>query len=234
MVLALPAGAAQFSVPFVGCPADGQQGPQAAPKGAPYRVDLAPAAAARLAFYGTQEIGVLGPRGWHCAVLYGSSGSLLFVSPRPMKPADFLSAQSKKVGGPFIQVGFSFGGTSGRSEVAAMIARYFPYRADFLRTVVELEKSFGMSPSYPAGAFPKDKKVARQKNIVEYVTPPFTEGLGTHSRLKPDAEPIYAAAMLDSDEEPNVLTVAVRLPQPDAGLAWTIIRDLERLYRQGK
>ena len=54
------------AVPAIGCPTDGQLGPEPAPKDGTKPLTLAPAAAAGLAFYRNAEIGVLGPRGWHC------------------------------------------------------------------------------------------------------------------------------------------------------------------------
>ena len=75
----LAAKAAQ-TVPFVGCPSDGQQGPVAAPKGQPKAVNVEPAAAARLAWYQARYTGgALAPRGWKCFSLYGSSGTTLTI-----------------------------------------------------------------------------------------------------------------------------------------------------------
>src|ERR1700744_2105479 len=78
--LSLPA-VAQTRVPFVGCPADGQQGPEPAPHGQPVALRLDPKLASRLAFYKSNyDDGVLAPRGWHCIALAGSDGNFLVVS----------------------------------------------------------------------------------------------------------------------------------------------------------
>ena len=60
---------AQTSVPYIGCPGDGQTGPYAAAKGEPKRVDVSPAMAAQFAWYeysgDAGRFGMLGPRGWN-------------------------------------------------------------------------------------------------------------------------------------------------------------------------
>jgi hypothetical protein len=234
LLSAVGAMAAPTTVPFVGCPANGQTGAIAAPKGKPVAVELEPALAGRLAFYQAEGLGVLAPRGWHCALLYGSSGSFLLATPDPIRLDDYFDV-SKTVAGPAVQVGYNYGGTSGRSAVAALVARYFPQREDFVRSVVELEKTFGSKRPYPTGPFPGDKPVTRKKTVVEFVTPANAKGLGTVGRLKPDDEPIYAAAMLLGEaDEPDTVTAAVRLPKEDAELAWAIVRDLERRHCKTK
>jgi hypothetical protein len=234
MLLTAAAAAAAPTVPFVGCPADGQTGAIAAPKGKPVPVELDSSLAAKLAFYQAEGLGVLAPRGWHCALLYGSSGSLLLATPDPIRLDDYFDT-SKTVAGPAVQVSYNYGGTSGRSSVAAIVARFFPQREDFVRSVVELEKTFGSKRPYPTGPFSGDKLVTRKKTVVEFITLANAKGLGTVGRLKPDDEPIYAAAMLLGEaDEPDTVTAAVRLPKEDAELACTIVRDLERRHCKTK
>src|SRR5258706_8228370 len=72
------------TVPFVGCPSDGQMGPIAAPTGAPKVVELDAATAREIAYYsGDGGPAAFAPRGWYCQVSYGSSGSTIFVTPSP-------------------------------------------------------------------------------------------------------------------------------------------------------
>jgi hypothetical protein len=64
---------AQSTVPFVGCPMDGQQGPIEAPV---RPLDIPPVSdgvAGRLAYYASGNIGVLAPRGWSCLGLLGQT-----------------------------------------------------------------------------------------------------------------------------------------------------------------
>src|SRR5579863_4748134 len=72
---------ASVTVPFVGCASDGQTGPRPAPAGAPKNINVDPALAPRLAWFASQDVSVLAPRGWSCFERYGSSGALLVVAP---------------------------------------------------------------------------------------------------------------------------------------------------------
>jgi hypothetical protein len=70
-------------IPTVGCPQDGQVGPQDAPS-LPKTVPVAVPSGmvSRLAYYSASKVfggGVLGPKGWDCFGTYGSSGSQLFI-----------------------------------------------------------------------------------------------------------------------------------------------------------
>jgi len=80
------------SVPFVGCPSDGQMGAVEAPTGISPILTIPAELAQRLAYYSSaQELGVLGPRGWHCFGRYGSGGAAIYVSRRPIDFDDTLS-----------------------------------------------------------------------------------------------------------------------------------------------
>lgn len=106
---------AQTTVPFVGCPSDGQTGPLEAPHGKAKAVKLPPAIAAKVAYYhdGQSSRGILAPRGWHCFSTYGSNGSSLFVAPRPLSSNDFFHDPAHLFTSPMIQVSTSLGDTSG-------------------------------------------------------------------------------------------------------------------------
>jgi hypothetical protein len=94
--------AQQSTVPFVGCPADGQQGPVEAPKGEPRVPPLNDVPAEGLAFYkGEYAPGAYAPRGWHCRVWYGSSGGFILVTPEPIDTTDFLPP---KTPGPALEI----------------------------------------------------------------------------------------------------------------------------------
>src|SRR5256885_14907511 len=74
--------AQQGTVPFVGCPADGQSGPIEPPKGQPKVVSLGELPAGAIAYYkGGQAPGGFAPAGWHCRGWYGSSGSTVLLTP---------------------------------------------------------------------------------------------------------------------------------------------------------
>ena len=93
---------AQTSVPYIGCPGDGQTGPYAAAKGSPKPVDLPPAIADQLAWYeyngDAGHFGTLGPRGWNCFVTIGSSGWTLYIAPEVLDSAKLLNHRTTGIG----------------------------------------------------------------------------------------------------------------------------------------
>jgi hypothetical protein len=219
------------TVPFVGCPADGQAGPLDPPKGTPQVVHISKGIALQLAFYKAEQgFGVLAPRGWHCFETYGSNGGSLFVSPQPIDGKMLFSDTWKGFAGPVIQISVEDGGTSGRFGVARMIARVFPAQRSFVRKVI----AEGIEPAsdFPFGPYSKDKLLYKNKELVEYQTPPQTEGLGTQSRLLKDADPISGIAMLVGEdpkegEPPSLLFLAIRLPSEMTHLASAIVQQTE-------
>lgn len=232
VLLSAAALAAPVDVPFVGCPSDGQMGPQPAPEGAPVARDLDAETAAKLAFYSAEgDDGILAPRGWHCVSLYGSSGAFLLVSPHPITPDDVLSRITATYPGPLVQLSVNLGGTSGRWTVARLLARYFPERAAFVQSVVALDRSLGLDrQAYPTGPSPGETVLRRDKDWIETETKPGMQGLGTYSRLQPDGDPIYGAAKVleyTDDDTLDVQNIAVRLPPADSALTNAIVREFE-------
>ena len=222
----------EVSVPFVGCPSDGQAGPIKAPTGSTKSVAITAKAARGLAYYAAGiGDGVLAPRGWHCFEIYGSGGGALFVIPDPIDTANILSI-SREYLGPAIEISYSEGGTSGRFDVAEIISRIFPAYEAFVSRVTEL---FPTS-SFPSGPYSRDTLVYKSKSVAEFKTPAHTEGLGTHSGLKKDGSPIYGAAILVGHQIghqtpdlqlPDLLLLSVRLPPDLTGLTPSIIRQVE-------
>jgi hypothetical protein len=225
----LPLIAQTVTVPFVGCRSDGQVGPLEAPKGARKKVPLSAGAAQRLAWYeAANGYGVLGPRGWNCFGVYGSNGESLFVSPfvspTRIDEAKFFEPGGGVFDGSAIQVSVSYGGTSGRFEVASIIARVFPSHHEFAESVF----AEGFGPDRPAnGPWPDDKLRYLKPEVVEYVTPPHKDGLGTASRLVKNDQPIRGVAIL-AGEDTDLLHLSLRLPPEFASLETIIIRQLER------
>jgi hypothetical protein len=209
--------AAPARVPFVGCPSDGQQGPQPVPgSGAVPRVRAA--AAARLAYYAMSELGVLAPRGWHCFGLEGSNGSTLIVTPEAHGVRDLLD-QPRPLRGSAVQISFSFGGTSGRFEVAKVIARAFPAQMAFARRVA----AEGIGDPLPDRPYRTDHMVRLRRMAVGYTTPAGREGLGTDSRLAPGDRPIEGLAILLGSHDLDLIKLDVRLPAAQAHLATPIL-----------
>ena len=217
---------APASVPFVGCKSDGQVGPQEAPTGKPKIISISPQLAQTIAYYkASNGLGVLAPRGWYCFGTYGSDGSNLYVTPMPLSPAHLFSESWKGISGYGIQLSESSGDTSGRFEVAHIIARVFPAHLAFVRRVI----AEGVEPatSFTYGPYPADKLTYKSKETVEYVTQPNTEGLGTKSFLIKDADPIDGVALL-TGEELSLTNLSARLPPEMSDLLPPIIRQVEQ------
>jgi hypothetical protein len=215
---------AQATVPFVGCPSDGQVGPLAPPHGQPLKLHIAPEAASQLAFYKAEDgPGVLAPRGWHCFSTYGSNGSSLFVTPQPLTSNLLFSDGFKGFDGPAIQLSQMVGDTSGRFSVAETIARLFPAHRDFAKRVLA---EHSLLKSLPKGPYPTDKLHYLKPERVEYTTPANIEGEGTESRLLKSSLPISGVALL-TGEELSCTKLAVRLPAALASLAPTITHTVE-------
>lgn len=216
---------AKGTVPFVGCASDGQVGPQAVPIGKSKQVTISDKIAPRLAYYkAVYGPGVLAPRGWHCFSTYGSDGSNLFVSPEPIDTKALFSPDWKGFAGVAIQISVASGGTSGRFQVAKVIARVFPAYKSFAQKVI----AEGLEPAddFPFGPYPTDKLTYRSKNVVEFVTPANDEGLGTDSHIVKNANSIEGVAMI-IEGDTDLVQLSARLAAQDRDLIPTMIHQVE-------
>jgi hypothetical protein len=221
-----PAQGATAQIPFVGCASDGQAGPLQAPAGRSKLVAIPAEVAQRLAYYKAEYgAGVLAPRGWHCFSTYGSNGSNLFVTPDPIDPKAPFSDSWKGFSGQAIQISDVVGGTSGRFEVAQIIARVFPEYKAFAENVI----AEGIEPasSFPFGPYPTDKLIYRSKSVVEYETPANTQGLGTVSKLEANGSAIDGVAIL-SGADTDLVLLSARLSEKDHDLIATIVAQVEK------
>jgi hypothetical protein len=213
-------------VPFVGCPAEGQLAPTEAPKRIDKVVQTEASAARGLAYYeAAYGPGVLAPRGWHCFGTYGSSNSVLFVSPQPIKRGDLFPPDWRGVRGPTVEVDSTDGNGSGSHAVAHVLARLFPSQRAYVQGVIN-------SHVEPASAFvfrpyPNDKLILQTERLVEYRTAPRSEGLGTMSLLEPNEDPIDGVAILEG-QTPDLRMLRMRLPRELRTIAPSIIREFER------
>jgi hypothetical protein len=215
----------KVSVPFVGCKSDGQMGPLDVPTGKAKLVSVPVQTAERLAYYKAKNgAGVLGPRGWHCFAVYGSNGGSLFVAPDPIDSSKLFSSDWKGFTSPVIQISESIGDTSGRFEVAKIIARVFPAHQQFVRNVI----AEGVEPatSFPVGPYPKDKLKYRSQRLVEYETPALSEGMGTQSRILSNSSPIRGIEFL-TGSTPDLLSLSIRLPREFEDLTQAIMQQAE-------
>lgn len=226
--VAAPVGIAPglATVPTVGCPGDGQVGPQHAPANGVRAVDIDARIAANLAYYySSPELGVLAPRGWQCLALAGSGGQSLYVTPQQKVSAgELLGGDSRGITGPAIQVSMNIGDTSGRFAAARYIARLFPQARSFVDAVIA--ENLVPASSFPSGPYPEDQLTRRSASVVEYLTPAGNTGLGYDSRLAPGEDAISGVVILH-DTDHSVQKLSVRLPAESRGLAPAIIRQLE-------
>ena len=216
------------SVPFVGCASDGQMGPVAPPALQTLQTGMLhvpPSQANRfLAYYASTNLGVLAPRGWHCAGVYGSNGAALFVTPEKRPPETYLR-QGIKLTGPAIQLSFAYGDTSGRFEVAGIAGRIFPAAHDFVQGVI----NEGLAPrnDFSFTPFPDDRLVRGGPTEVEFETPANRDGLGTYSLLARSDQPIAGVAILEPGEM-NLVLLNVRLPPGLRRFSSAIVQNVER------
>lgn len=225
-------GHAQTTVPYVGCPGDGQTGPYVAGTGAPKQVNLPLAIANQLAWYEVNNdagrFGTLGPRGWNCFATLGSSGWDLYIAPEPLNSAKLLEQKNwKGFSGPAIQFSDFDGGTSGRFEVARVVARVFPAHRDYARRIIA--EGFGPASEYPFGPFPSDHLTYKSKELVEFTTAAHHKGLGTISWLLPSDQPIHGFAHLyiGPNIDTGLLQLNLRLPPSLSSLTATLIQQAE-------
>jgi hypothetical protein len=218
------------TIPFVGCASDGQTGSQAAPTSTPESVQMTAADAAQLTYYDmTNGPGVIGPRGWSCAGIYGSDGATLIVAPHPVQPSDLMAAGWSGATGDAIEARVVTGDTSGRFTVAQVIERVFPAHQSFAQGIV----NEGIEPAsdFPSGPHASDKITTKSNELVEFRTPANAVGLGTdtklNERLAPGADPVSGAAIL-TDQTPDLNQVTVRLPANLQSLAGEIVQRFEQ------
>ena len=199
--------AQQATVPFVGCPSNGQAGFIAPPTGQPKSARLGQLPAGAIADYkGDQAPGVFAPAGWHCRVWYGSSGSTLIVTPAPIDTTHF-----PKVVGPAVEMSVSAGGTSGRFAVARYASRLFP---GLLSRFIQRVKDEHLEPDseFSPGRHGRDSLTRVGRLMATFTTPPGVAGLGTAGALGPSGDPVQGVAAITADStEPDMVIVRVRL-----------------------
>ena len=203
------AQARQDTIPFVGCPADGQTGYIAPPRGSPKVVALQGVPAEAIAYYqGDAGPGAFAPRGWHCQVTYGSAGSTIVVTPDSVNLAQY---PELKVPGHAVEMELRFAGTSGRFSVAAYASRLFP---TVVPEFIERVRSEGLVPDseLTGRRYAQDSVRSLGRLVAEFVTPAGRRGLGTAGYLDPSPDVIRGVAAIAADpEEPDMSVLRVRL-----------------------
>ena len=213
-------------VPFVGCPSMGgadmrpRPPPQGGPESLPKQFALD---AAQIAYYRAVDgPGVFAPRGWHCQTWSGSNGSLIIVTPsvpRPIVPRELVT-------GSGVIAAESYGGTSGRFEVAAVSARLFPVvMANFVARVKA--EGFPVPDFAKIKPYPEDHYTYLTPTMVEFTTPAHDTGIGT-GIFTPSTNPVRGLVSLAAggEGETNLLQFQLRLSPSEDPMAHALI-DLE-------
>ncbi len=217
------------NIPFVGCPSDGQLGPQPAPTVKAFHRNLPPETASRLAYYeGPDGMGTLAPRDWHCFALIGSDGDFLYVAPQPIGAAKLYDRKHwHGFLGPAIQLSGILGDTSGRMEVAPIVARVFPKYRSYVESIIV--EGFEPAKDFPFVPYPKDKLHYGNDHAVDFTTPPNTRGLGTASRLLKSNLSISGIVLFNpsKDGDHEMVYLSVRLP-PQMDDLTPVIIDMVR------
>jgi hypothetical protein len=138
---------------------------------------------------------------------------LIIVTPRT--PPQIIPRESVK--GRGVMAIESYGGTSGRFDVAEVSARIFPdVMADFIARV--------KAEGFP---YPDDQYTYLNPKLVKFTTPAHHDGIGT-GIFVPSADPVRGVVSLAAgdERETNLLQYDLRLSPSDDRLAHALI-DLE-------
>lgn len=215
-------------IPVIGCPSEGDAGSSPAPPNSEKIIEIDQKLEHRFSFYkaATSPM-VLAPQGWNCLGMYGANGSTLYIAPDPFSKED-LYAQNGGFRGPAIEVSEIDGDTPGRFEVARVVARVFPAHKTFAQKII----NEGVEPvgNFPFGPYPADQVTRKGDDLVEFQTPPDTEGLGTMGKLRTNKEPIDGTIILAGLLSDKMFRATVRLESKDKDLTPVIIKQFEKDY----
>lgn len=197
----------EVKVPFVGCPSDGQLGPQPPSNGTPQTIHISFKLPGPIAYYD----GVFAPVGWHCLVLYGSAGVTTIVSAKPIPKG----IPTGSFDAPVIELSMYNGETSGRFDVARLAWMLFP---DLTRDYVKGVEDEGIVPTsdIEVPKYPTDHLTYLNKKLVAFETPTNTRGLGTDGRVKVGQAPITGlVALSDGDDGMGISILRISIGTRD-------------------
>jgi hypothetical protein len=212
----------RVAVSFVGCAEDGQLAPAKSQTGQSMPVGLDQQVATQIAYYGAAHTpGVFAPKGWHCQLWDGSSGTILVVTPQQIAPPYF---PLPVIAGPAVMIQSSDGGSSGRFHVAITASRLFSVVGREFIARVRQEHLISDS-LFDAEPHPDDQVRYLSDRFVEYTTPPNRAGLGTEGMFEMSNLPIRGLTILNLETEANsLLEVRVRLPASQNSVTEAIVQ----------
>lgn len=178
--------------------------------------------ARQIAFYQTEQgPGAYAPKGWYCHGWYGSNGTVLVVTPKPVPPPYF---PLPAIATPAVTIESTDAGSSGRFHLAIVAAQLFAVAGSELINRVRQEHLISDS-SFDPVPHPDDQLTYLSDQFVEYTTPANHTGLGTDGLLEMSDLPIRGLTLLNPQAQVNTLTeVRVRLPPGLSAVAETIVQ----------
>jgi hypothetical protein len=208
------------TVPSVDCPENDQTGTAKAPQSMMIALDQQ--LAAQIAYYSAAHgLGVYAPKSWYCRAWYGSSGSILLVTPQRIAPPYF---PLPAIRGSAVMIQSSSGATSGRFHVAIAASRLFSVVGGEFIERVKQEHLISDS-SFDAKPYPDDQLQYLSDRLVEYTTPANRTGLGTEGMFEMSNLPVRGLTILNPETEANSLTeVRVRVPPALNSVAAAIVQ----------
>jgi len=197
--LSMPTANAMSTVPFVGCPADSDNG-NVAQTGSPISVNIPSNTASRLAFYVSFNLSVLGPRGWACSGYQAGNINRLDVYPAG-----------------------SNGGKAPVIEVSENDNIYFPiklglYFPKIISTEAIKENALDFKETekqFVVPQFPNDRLTYLNSWAFEFVTPPDKIGLGNQIVFLPKSPEFsdYGILSIPQVGDSEVFAVGIQLPK---------------------
>jgi hypothetical protein len=187
------------------------------------RIRAPASVATKLAYYRSEFLSILAPRGWHCVTYWNSSGISLAVTPQT-------SSSPNETDSPFVQIYYAMGDSnfSQHDVIARVAARFFPSHRAYVKSVIaeNHENSGDTSYDIPFGPAPAMRITYRSASLVEYVLAAGPAGdddwLFAGGTMSKSSFPVYGAAFLAPDDS-YAEVVIVRLPNELKVLAPSII-----------
>ena len=154
------------------------------------------------------------PAGWHCREWYGSNGSFIVITP---------GTPSRPVRGAGVELLTRDGGTSGRFDVAAVSARFFP---DVLRDFIQQVRAEMLLPeeTFDPRPYPDDTVTRLTSRMVEFSTPAHKDGFGTEGFVKSGERVSGIVALSPPEDDLNMSVLRIRLPPKQSALSTALVQ----------
>jgi len=115
------------------------------------------------------------------------------------------------------------GGTSGRFDVAAVSARFFP---DVVRDFIQQVREEGLLPAetFDPKPYPDDTVTRLAPRMVEFSTPAHKDGFGTEGFAKSNQPVTGIVALSPPEDELNMSVLRVRLSAKQSALSTALVQ----------